>query len=128
MADEPTQIITADQYKLALRLEEIFMPEARRQRLRAGFGEDNSTSAGTRFVHYTSAEAALKIIRSKRLWMRNTTCMADYSEVQHGVEMLRKVFSNDRRKSAFVAALDACHAGVAAEAANLFDRATNDIL
>src|SRR5262245_59290903 len=31
-----------------------------------------------RFVHYTSAKTALKIINTTTMWLRNTTCMADY--------------------------------------------------
>jgi len=34
-------------------------------------------------VHYTSAEAALSIIGDKRVWIRNTTCMSDFREVEH---------------------------------------------
>jgi len=30
-----------------------------------------------RFVHYTTAEAALSIMRKKRFWLRNTNCMSD---------------------------------------------------
>jgi hypothetical protein len=48
--------------------------------------------ARAKFVHYTTAEAALSIIRSKRLWMRNATCMADYSEVTHGYRYLTGAF------------------------------------
>src|SRR6266850_3009757 len=108
MSDE-SQIVglTPEQYKLALQLEEVFMPEARRQRIRANFGE-NSTGEPIRFVHYTSAEAALKIIKTKRMWMRNTTCMSDYKEVQHGFELLNKFFSDESKKKQFTTALDAC--------------------
>ena len=105
------------------RIQGIFMPEAMRQRAevyKRQTGDENS-KAPIRFVHYTSADAALKIISSKRLWMRNTTCMADYREVQHGYEMLLKFFSDAPSKGAFVAALDSCVPGVATEALNLFD-------
>ena len=59
-----------------------------------------------RFVHYTSAEAALRIIQNKRIWMRNVTAMSDYSEVP----TIRK---------AFVEALEACTPGAAEEAFKL---------
>ena len=59
-----------------------------------------------RFVHYTSADAALKIIGSKRVWMRNTTCMAHYREVQHGYEITSKFFSNPAKRDPFYRALD----------------------
>jgi len=41
-----------------------------------------------RFVHYTNAEAGLKILRSNRLILRNSTLMNDFSEVQHGLNCL----------------------------------------
>jgi hypothetical protein len=62
--------------KVPAQLERIFMPMAFEQR-----EEFHARDSSARFVHYTSAEAALSIIRSKRIWMRNTTCMADYREV-----------------------------------------------
>src|SRR5712664_1310320 len=87
MADEATSGLTPELFQLALRLERIFMPQARKQRIQAGF-DDEHVQTPIRFVHYTSAEAALKIIRSKRMWMRNTTCMTDYREVQHGLKII----------------------------------------
>ncbi|WP_203074256.1 DUF2971 domain-containing protein [Falsiroseomonas ponticola] len=45
-------------------------------------------SSKRRFVHYTSAEAAVKIIRTKTVWLRNVRVMNDSSEVQHGLECL----------------------------------------
>ena len=81
----------------------------------------------TKFVHYTSAEAALGIISSKRLWMRNTTCMSDYREVQHGFAMVNKFFSDKSKKEAFDRNIDACYAGSSAEAINLFNSWWQDI-
>ena|SRR5215831_4682497 len=100
---------------LNMKLEGIFMPHARAQR-------DNFYQKSKRFVHYTSADNALKIIRTKRLWMRNTTCMADYREVQHGYDMLASFFSDQVRRETFTAALDLCFPGVAIEALTLFDQ------
>ena len=118
-----TASLTEEQMQRWMRIQGIFMPEAVRQRAevyKRQTGDENSR-APIRFVHYTSADAALKIINSKRLWMRNTNCMADYREVQHGYDMLFKFFSDGPSKSAFLAALDSCVPGVAAEALNLFD-------
>ncbi len=113
-----------EQFQLGARLESIFMPHVRRQR-------DGLYASGAkptaRFVHYTSAEAALKIIVSKRVWMRNTTCMTDYREVQHGFEMLQRFFSDENRKKEFFAALDAVSPNIAAEAVHLFDSWWRDI-
>jgi hypothetical protein len=105
--------------RLGIQLEGIFMPKARAQR--DAFFENNK-----RFVHYTSADAALKIIASKRLWMRNTTCMSDYREVQHGFDILQAFFSDKSKEEKFIAALDSCSNGVAREAIALFSQWWHD--
>jgi len=66
--------------QINLRLGGIFMPHARRK-LSARY---TTPGAAASFVHYTSADAAIGIIRTKRLWMRNVMCMTDYREVDHG--------------------------------------------
>jgi hypothetical protein len=108
------------QYTLA----SIFMPHARKQqdKLYPPNSALEVSQTPVSFAHYTSAEAALSIIKSKRVWMRNTTCMADYREVQHGFEILRKFFSEKAKTEAFVAALDVCVPGAAMQAINLFDQ------
>jgi hypothetical protein len=45
-----------------------------------------------RFVHYTSAEAAMRILKSKSVWMRNSSCMNDYMEVRHGLALLTSTY------------------------------------
>jgi Protein of unknown function (DUF2971) len=97
-----------------VRLERIFMPEAMRQRAKAGFTDENSVPM--RFVHYTSAEAAIKIIQSRRMWMRNTICMADYSEVLHGFAQMNSFFLNSDNNKTFTAALDKCHSDISRDA------------
>lgn len=101
------------------------MPQARKQRdeLYAGQPDDFAP----RFVHYTSAENALNIIRTKRLWMRNASCMTDYREVHHGFDILARFFSDKPRLDAFTSELDKCAAGAAMEAINLFNGWWNDI-
>lgn len=118
--------LTPEQLQLILRLESIFMPYARRQRIQAGF-DDEHTQPPIRFVHYTSADAALKIIKSKRMWMRNTTCMTDYREVQHGLQIMQKFLSDKTKTDSLMAALDACSSGIAGEAIELFKNRANDI-
>lgn len=125
--------MTPEQIQLGIQLEGIFMPQARRQREIAYGKQANSTDdpeqgASLRFVHYTSAEAALSIITGKRIWMRNTTCMSDYREVQHGFDMLTKFFSDKEKLGKFVASLDACVSGAALEAINLFNGWWSDTL
>lgn len=123
-----TPPIIEDQRPLAQRLARIFMPYAMKQRqdaFRAQTGkspDDASEDDRMRFAHYTSADAAMKIINTKRMWMRNTTCMSDYSEVQHGYRMLRSFFTNEENADRFKSALNACAPGVAQEAIHLFDQ------
>jgi hypothetical protein len=103
--------------KHAFRLESIFMPEVCRQRIT--FYE---TSLNPRFVHYTRAEAALEIIKKKRLWLRNATAMVDYREVEHGFELLLKWFHAGDNRARFIATFDATHPGAALEAITKFDQ------
>jgi len=125
MATEPPRTPNSeDHFNLAVRLESIFMPHLRRLR-DAAYGK-SAVAGQARFAHYTSAEAALKIIRSKRVWMRNVTCMTDYREVQHGNTILRKFF-NRENILAFSTALDSSVPGAAREGFALFDQWWNDI-
>lgn len=105
------------------------MPEARRQRDKffAKQKAEGMTDEYVRFVHYTSAESALSIIKSKRMWMRNTNCMSDYREVQHGLDILNKFFSEDGKRKSFTEAVDTCAPGVAEEAIKAFNGWWNDI-
>jgi hypothetical protein len=101
------------------------MPYATKQRRELFEREPNQTHA--RLIHYTTAESALSIIRSRRFWMRNTNCMSDYSEVQHGFNILNRFFSDQAKHGAFTEALDACAQGVALEAVQAFNDSWNDI-
>jgi len=114
--------MTPEQIQSAIELESIFTPTARRRRDEIYPGRDSA-----RFVHYTSSEAALSIIGSKRLWMRSTTCMADYREVQHGFELINAFFVDTTNRERFSAALDACSPGIAKEAIDLFNAWWSDI-
>jgi hypothetical protein len=107
-----------------LKLEAIFLPYATKKR---NVVYENRTKDSARFVHYTSADAALKIIRSKRVWMRNTTCMSDYREVQHGYDAITKIFSTNDNLGRFQRPLDALVPGAATEAVNLFNGWWRDI-
>jgi hypothetical protein len=96
------------------------MPQARKQRDEHHAREGHE--GGARFVHYTSAESALSIIKSKRLWMRNATCMSDFREMQHGFDIIAKFFSDPKKRETFIGALDICAPGAALEAIKLFDQ------
>ena len=116
----PAIALTPDQIQRSTKLEGIFLPHARKQRddLYAGYADEDSP----RFVHYTSARNALSIIQTKRLWMRNTNCMADFREVQHGFDILAKFFSDKPKLDGFTSAVDQCAPGIALEAINLFNQ------
>lgn len=121
---------TPEKIGILERLQKIFMPQAQRQRegayKRQGkHGEPEP--ADLRIVHYTSAEAALNIIRSKRLWMRNTVCMADYREVQHGFDILNRLFSEPGKMESFIKTVDQCVPGAAKSAIHLFNHWWRDI-
>jgi len=97
------------------RLSGIFMPFAKARR-------DEVIARKGRFVHYTSAENAMNIIRSRRMWMRNAKCMNDYMEVSHGHELLVQFFQDKDRKEHFFEALKPCGTEVAEKAIRLFDQ------
>lgn len=52
-----------------------------------------------RFVHYTSAAAAESLFKNKTIWLRNTTCMNDFSEVQHGLRCADIAWEGDGGKA-----------------------------
>ncbi len=72
---------------------------------------------GTRFVHYTSADAAMCILKNKEVWMRKSSCMNDFTEVQYGLKCLSEAY----QKSGFKAILDRIFDGLSAEIEQLFD-------
>lgn len=63
-----------------------------------------------RFVHYTSADTALKIVRNGELWLRNATVMNDFSEITHGLNIIETAFASEAGNR-FKAALEDIHQG-----------------
>jgi len=63
-----------------------------------------------KFVYYTSADTAIKVIQGKRLWFRNATVMNDYSEISYGLDLMRKVFSGEAGVQ-FKKAIEEIHTG-----------------
>lgn len=43
-------------------------------------------------MHYTSADAAISIIRNKQVWLRKSTTMNDFMEVEHGLDCLAQAY------------------------------------
>lgn len=83
--------------------------------------------SGNRFVHYTRAEAAFNILKSKCIWMRNATCMNDFNEMKHGINCLIHAFSGDVGKR-FNEALEGCFPGLAGEIDTRFTNAAPALL
>jgi hypothetical protein len=98
-----------------LKLEALLMPYAswRRARLKRQNG---------RVVHYTSAENVFKIIDTKTFWMRNTKCMSDYREVEHGHDLLVRYFNEGRNRKKFCDVVNRCFSGLGEEALGYFDQ------
>jgi hypothetical protein len=63
----------------------VFLPS-----LHAGI--ERALATRQRFVHYTGAQAAVSMIRGGELWLRNTQCMNDFSEVKHGLDLLGRAY------------------------------------
>lgn len=95
-----------------LRLLGIFHPYAMK-RLRKLEDDD------IRLVHYTTAEAAISIIREETFWMRNISCMDDYMEVEQGLGYSGKVYDK-KVGQLFKSALDRAHPGIVDDVAALF--------
>lgn len=49
----------------------------------------------SRFVHYTTAEVAVSILKNRKVWMRNTQTMNDYMEFEHGFRCLRAAYQSN---------------------------------
>ena len=113
--------LTPEQQK-NFQLASIFTPHGMRQRQELSDRQGLVGKPGEfmRFVHYTSAEAAKSILTTRRIWMRNTTCMADYKEVGHGFEILQHYFTEERTKT-FSTAFEKIAPGVTLEAIQFFN-------
>jgi hypothetical protein len=95
------------------KLEQIFFPYALERRRLA-------TEKKTRFVHYSSAEAAVRLITNREVWMRKARCMNDFSEIDYGMRCLRDaVFSPEGNY--LRTTLDALFPGLVNEVAQAFD-------
>jgi hypothetical protein len=73
-----------------------------------------------RFVHYTSAESALKILDNKTFWLRKTSLMNDFMEIQHGNDCIVAAFKTDSGQ-AFKSFLNKINSKTFDEFAKLYD-------
>lgn len=47
-----------------------------------------------RFAYYTNADTALKLLHSRKVWMRNATVMNDFREMAYGRDLLQSAFNS----------------------------------
>jgi hypothetical protein len=113
--------MTANVSSEELRFMRIFFPNAFEQGSRV-------QNDRTRFVHYTTANAAMSILRSKTIWMRNSSCMNDVSEVRYGLERLRKTYRDTEAGKQFRFVLDGIFAGFNEEIERRFNSWTPHFL
>jgi hypothetical protein len=52
-------------------------------------------SNNLRFVHYTNADVAAQILKHKRIWMRLSSTMNDFMEIEHGFECLNATWKSN---------------------------------
>jgi DUF2971 family protein len=114
--------MTPEQMELGIRIGEIFLPYARSQVQRL---YPNRAADHAFFVHYTSADAAYNIIKSKQVWMRNTSLMNDYREVWHGFDCLTKAWK--KHGPELKTALNEISKDVGSEAETLFNSWSGNI-
>lgn len=87
-------------------LTEVFFPLANRR-------IQDYRARGGRFVYYTDADTATKIIGNREVWMRGTATMNDFDEVMHGLRMLMTCLHDSAEGAQLRTALDAYEAGFA---------------
>lgn len=80
-----------------------------------------------RFVHYTSAAAAINILTRKEFWMRDPACMNDYTEIKHGLQCLFKAYNGQKHGVRFKAALNAIYTDITSDIENIFDNSIHQI-
>lgn len=111
--------MSQEQRVIVDRLTSIFFPHSI-QRSKELYGENPADDSTSLFVHYTSAENALKIIRTKRWWMRSTSCTIDYREAHHGHQILLELDREEELKVLW-SAIEECQQGAGQEAIGAFN-------
>lgn len=101
------------------RLSTVFVPAVLEKRFKAF--EQNM-----RFAHYTTAEAAVAIVKNNCVWLRNANAMNDYSELHHGISRVVSFFRDEAAKP-FWARLAQLHEGLDNEVRSLYDSWMSDL-
>lgn len=72
-------------------LNEIFLPYYTSKIKAMQASEDN-------FAYYSNLATLHSILKNKEIWFRNISCMNDFSEVQYGMNLMKKFILNDKEK------------------------------
>jgi hypothetical protein len=75
---------------------------------------------GGRFVYYTTADTANRVLRNRQIWMRNTRVMNDFMEVDHGLDCLKDAYASETGR-ALKKVLEKYHTGITKEFEDLFN-------
>jgi hypothetical protein len=75
--------------------------------------------AGTRFVHYTTADKAMKLLSNREVWLRKSTRMNDFMEIEHGYNCLSKAWQ--KNKPNFVTQFEELFPGICGKIESHFD-------
>jgi len=79
-----------------------------------------------RFVHYTSADTGLKILRNNKVWLRNAIVMNDFSEVHHGERCVAEAWQDDTVGGRLKTLLNSWEAGLDIKVADAYDEFQHD--
>jgi hypothetical protein len=75
--------------------------------------------AHQRFVHYTSADAAMSMLKNKEVWMRKASMMNDFREIEYGLDTLAAAYRKEPKP--LKAAINRIYSGLSDEVEKLFD-------
>lgn len=72
-----------------------------------------------RFVYYTTADTAYRVLSNSEVWMRNTQVMNDFQEVEYGLNCTKSAMREHRER--FEAAVDGAWAAMAKQVIDRFE-------
>lgn len=79
-------------------------------------------SENLKFAHYTSAFAAIEIISKKQVWLRNSSAMNDFLEVEHGHRCLASAWRDEESGVRLQSLLEKLKGGLSKVLADAFDQ------
>jgi len=69
-------------------ISEIFFPHATRE-------ANKAREHGIRFVHYSTADTAVKMLKYGEIWMRSASLMNDFMEIEHGWKCVESALKSE---------------------------------